>query len=163
MAFNPKDHIVKLRGKDYLEVKWRLVWFHDKHPDGSIFTELINHEVIYEEKEVQVGKEKKIQRSVSPLSNATFKATVSLPYLDVDTGAVLDRVFIDYGSEEAGDFGDYIEKASTKAIGRALGLAGFGTQFSTDHDFVQEDGTQKVVDSPVEPSFSFSKSDDGKF
>jgi hypothetical protein len=34
-----------------------------------------------------------------------------------------------YGSETPADYGDYVEKAETKAIGRALATAGYGTQF----------------------------------
>jgi hypothetical protein len=52
---------------------------------------------------------------------AIFKATVSVPTGGRATG---------YGSETAGDFGDFIEKAETKAIGRALNALGYGAQFS---------------------------------
>jgi hypothetical protein len=52
---------------------------------------------------------------------AIFKATVTLPSGGKATG---------YGSETAGDFGDFIEKAETKAIGRALNALGYGAQFS---------------------------------
>lgn len=51
---------------------------------------------------------------------AIFKATVTLPTGGKATG---------YGSETAGDFGDFIEKAETKAIGRALNALGYGAQF----------------------------------
>jgi len=51
---------------------------------------------------------------------AIFKATVSLPTGGKATG---------YGSETAADFGDFIEKAETKAIGRALNALGYGAQF----------------------------------
>lgn len=56
---------------------------------------------------------------------AIFKATVSLPTGGKATG---------YGSETAGDFGDYIEKAETKAIGRALRALGFGAPNSEGGD-----------------------------
>ena len=56
---------------------------------------------------------------------AIFKATVSLPTGGTATG---------YGSETAGDFGDYIEKAETKAIGRALRALGFGAPNSEGGD-----------------------------
>ena len=46
MTFNPKQHITNMRGKDYLEVKWRLVWFRDEHPTGRIETEVIQHEPV---------------------------------------------------------------------------------------------------------------------
>ena len=54
-------------------------------------------------------------------TSAIFKATVSLPSGGRATG---------YGSETAGDFGDFIEKAETKAIGRALNALGYGAQFA---------------------------------
>ena len=53
-------------------------------------------------------------------SAAIFKATVRLPSGGMATG---------YGSETASDFGDFIEKAETKAIGRALNALGYGAQF----------------------------------
>jgi hypothetical protein len=52
---------------------------------------------------------------------AIFKATVTLPTGGKATG---------YGSETASDFPDFIEKAETKAIGRALNALGYGAQFS---------------------------------
>ncbi|MGI9253348.1 MAG: hypothetical protein ACR2J8_06360, partial [Thermomicrobiales bacterium] len=58
-------------------------------------------------------------------SLAVFKAKVSLPNGALATG---------YGSETPGDFGDYIEKAETKAIGRALNALGYGAQFREPGD-----------------------------
>ena len=52
-----------------------------------------------------------------------------------------------WGSESSGDFRDYLEKAETKAIGRALAALGFGTQFCPDFEFGAAAG--RVVDSPV--------------
>lgn len=56
---------------------------------------------------------------------AIFKATVTLPTGGKATG---------YGSETASDFPDFIEKAETKAIGRALNALGYGAQFSERPD-----------------------------
>ncbi len=39
--FNPHDHLIDIRGKSYLEVKWRLVWLRQEHPDWTIATELL--------------------------------------------------------------------------------------------------------------------------
>ncbi|HYI93432.1 MAG TPA: hypothetical protein VEX68_07805, partial [Bryobacteraceae bacterium] len=47
-----------------------------------------------------------------------------------------------------GDFRDYIEKAETKALGRALAALGFGTQFCADFEFTG--ATNKVVDAPID-------------
>lgn len=56
---------------------------------------------------------------------AIFKAMVTLPTGGKATG---------YGSETANDFPDFIEKAETKAIGRALNALGFGAQFGERGD-----------------------------
>ncbi len=71
-------------------------------------------------------------------SIAVFKATVTIPGGGSATG---------WGMESYDDFRDYLEKAETKALGRALAVLGFGTQFTNDLDFA--DGGQRVVDAPV--------------
>ena len=71
-------------------------------------------------------------------SVAVFKAHVSIPGGGSATG---------WGSEGYDDFRDYLEKAETKALGRALAALGFGTQFTPDFDFAE--GQEKVVDAPV--------------
>jgi len=54
---------------------------------------------------------------------AIFKARVTIPEGGSATG---------YGSESSGDFTDFIEKAETKALGRALIALGYGTQFAQE-------------------------------
>ncbi|HEY8600616.1 MAG TPA: hypothetical protein VIL85_19425 [Thermomicrobiales bacterium] len=54
---------------------------------------------------------------------AIFKALVAIPGGGSATG---------YGAESAKDFGDFIEKAETKALGRALLALGFDTQAVQD-------------------------------
>lgn len=44
--FDPKSKITKMQGKDYLEVKWRMVWFREEHPKGRIITELLNDGIV---------------------------------------------------------------------------------------------------------------------
>lgn len=120
-TFDASRYIVKLRGKEYLEVKWRLLWLRTQQPDAAIETELVSHDP---------------QRQM-----AIFKARVSVSNGGSATG---------WGQEEAADFGDYLEKAETKALGRALAALGFGTQFTSDFEFADEDGTPRVVDTPVD-------------
>lgn len=117
--FEPARYLTRVSGSDYLEVKWRLVWLRDRHPDASIDTELISHRD----------------------NTAVFRARVTLPNGGVATG---------WGSENAGDFRDYLEKAETKALGRALAALGFGTQFCPDFEFGAAAG--RVVDAPVKAS-----------
>jgi hypothetical protein len=67
---------------------------------------------------------------------AIFKATVTVPTGGKATG---------YGSETASDFPDFIEKAETKAIGRALNALGYGAQFGDaqrPEDLVSERGPE---------------------
>jgi hypothetical protein len=72
-------------------------------------------------------------------SLALFRAKITIPSGGSATG---------WGSEGIDDFRDYIEKAETKAIGRALAALGFGTQFCPDFDFGAAAG--RVVDSPID-------------
>jgi hypothetical protein len=71
---------------------------------------------------------------------AVFRAMVNIPGGGCATG---------YGSETRDDWDDFIEKAETKAIGRALAGLGYGTQFATD--FESDSDTDKpLADSPVQ-------------
>ncbi len=46
----------------------------------------------------------------------------------------MGAVAVGHGSEAAGDFGDFIEKAETKAIGRALAALGYGIESAEMQD-----------------------------
>lgn len=120
-TFDPGKYLTKVGGADYLEVKWRLVWLRQRHPDAAIETELVTH----------TG------------DSAIFRASVSIPGGGTATG---------WGSESLNDFRDYIEKAETKALGRALAALGFGTQFCPDFEFGANAsaGGLRVVDTPVD-------------
>jgi hypothetical protein len=71
---------------------------------------------------------------------AIFRARVTVPGRGSATG---------WGTETYGDFRDYVEKAETKALGRALAALGFGTQFTYEFDEGQDGGSKNVVDAPV--------------
>ena len=111
MAFNPQQHLIDLRGKQYLEVAWRLVWFREQHPQGSIITSMI---------------------SAEPL---VMRCEVILDDRIIATG----HGSADAGGKKVVWSGREIEKAETAAIGRALAAAGFGTQFSGEYDDAQDD------------------------
>ncbi len=119
--FDPSRYLRKLGGKEYLEVKWRLLWLRTEHADAVMHTEMVRLEDNF----------------------ALFKAHVAIPGGGEATG---------WGSETRQDFFDFIEKAETKALGRALAALGYGTQFCEDFDFAAGSaGNSHVVDSPVEP------------
>jgi hypothetical protein len=140
-TFNPNEHLMKLQGKDYLEVKWRLVWFRDIFPNGSIETEILTLDLDREtEEEVMVwNDEKKRKEKVIKRANgfAVFKAVVKDGQGGVGTGTK---------SEKAASFPDYIEKAESGSIGRALAALGFGTQFTGD-ELAEH---HRIVDAPVD-------------
>ena len=119
-AFDPSRYLRKLAGRDYLEVKWRLLWRRTEHPDAIMETEMVKLDDGF----------------------ALFRARVAIPGGGESSG---------WGSETRQDFFDFIEKAETKALGRALAALGYGTQFCEDFDFAAGSaGNAHVVDSPVE-------------
>lgn len=126
--FNPNDHMIKLKGKEYLQVAWRLVWFREDHPDFGINTQALS---LTED-------------------HAIFKATIT------DANGI--QLSAGHGSESKRDFGDFIEKAETKAIGRALAMLGYGTQFAAD----ELDEGERIVDSPINRAKSQSLPDDAQ-
>jgi len=105
----------------YLEVKYRLVWLREEHPEAEITTEIVHMDL---EKEVsaEVSEWDEAQRkSVKVMRHAKgiviFKATIKLPNGAIGTGTKC---------ENAAAFGDFLEKCETGAIGRALSALGYG-------------------------------------
>lgn len=117
MSFDVKKHLIKVQGgKEYLPVAARLVWFRQEHPDWGIET-----------RPVELNIEK---------GYAVFEALVYST-----EGKLMAK---GTKMETAGGFADYVEKAETGSIGRALAVCGFGTQFAPELD----EG-ERIVDSPL--------------
>jgi hypothetical protein len=116
--------ILNLRGKDYLEVKYRIVWFREDHPDWGIETQ----ELLVTDKEARV------------------KALIKDP-----TGRIIAS---GTKTETLKGFPDFVEKSETGAIGRALALIGYGTQFCGD----ELDEGDRLVDSPVQKTVTVTSS-----
>lgn len=121
-TFDPTAHMVSLKGQAYLQVKDRVIWARKEHPDLSIETEVVRLDD----------------------SMAVFKAEAYYPfgpeaplYASVIRGS-------GHGSETPEDFRDYIEKAETKAIGRALAALGYGTAAAF------EESPDRPADAPVQ-------------
>lgn len=109
--------VLVLKGnKEYLEVKYRLVWFREEKPNWSIETEFVS-----------VGER-----------HATAKATIR-----DESGRIIAT---SHKFENSIGFADFLEKAETGAIGRALALIGYGTQFCAD----EFDEGKRLADSPVD-------------
>jgi len=100
---------------DYLPVAARIAWFRKDHPYWSIFTEV----------------EQLAEKAV--VMKATIKDML---------GAVIATA---RKKETETGFPDYIEKAETGAIGRALAMCGYGTLQAPEFD-----EQERLADSPVE-------------
>ena len=117
--FDPHKYLIKVTGKDYLEVKFRLHWFRLEHAAWDIRTELV--------------------------------------HLDLEKGIALVRadIFDEKGNHKSSGlnmeskktFEEYVMKAETGAIGRALAALGYGTLQTFD----LEEGIEKgrIADAPV--------------
>lgn len=93
-----------LKGKQYLQVAHRLVWFREDHPDWAIETNVVSH-----------SDDKTIAKAVIK---------------DPSGRALADG----YKQETQKDFSDHLEKALTGAIGRALAVLGYGTAHAQELD-----------------------------
>lgn len=107
--------LLNLKGKEYLEVKYRLVWFREAHPEWSIETEFIT---------------------------VTERSAFARAVVKDEQGRIIAT---SHKAEAVDNFPDFLEKAETGAIGRALALIGFGTQFCAD----ELDEGDRIVDAPA--------------
>lgn len=116
--------LLNLKGKEYLQVQNRMIWFREEHPDWTIETEV---------------------------KALTDKMAYVKAYIKDEAGKVLAT---SHKMETIQGFADYLEKAETGSIGRALALCGYGTQFCADElDEINPNDPEnsRIVDSPVVP------------
>lgn len=109
--------VLNLKGKNYIQVAWRVVWFREDHPFGRIDSECVEQNDKY----------------------VIYKASISIPW-DNTYRKLSDSI----KREDFAHFSDAHEKAQTGAIGRALALCGYGTQFAPELD--EQD---RIVDAPL--------------
>ena len=154
-AFNPNEHVMQIKNKngtaDYLPVQWRLVWFRSLCPDGEIVTEMVHLDLDRETEEEGYAWNNETKRSEKVVKRANglavFRAVVKDGKGGVATGTK---------SEKAASFPDYIEKAETGSIGRALAALGYGTQFAPELD-----EQHRIVDAPVDRGGTSSTESNG--
>src|SRR5437588_11124826 len=127
----------KQGSSEYLPVQWRLVWFRSACPEGTIETEIIHLELDKEtEEETYVWNSEK-RRSEKVIKTGRGLAIVRAIAKDGKGGMATGTKM-----EKAASFGDWLEKAETGSIGRALAALGYGTQFA-GLDFNEE---HRIVD-----------------
>lgn len=143
-SFNPKEHIIQIKNKgdtaDYLPVQWRLVWFREQCPNGTIDTEEVEVDLDREVEVEAYAWNNETRRSEKIVKRARGYARFRAVVTDGKGGRATGTK-----SETAANFPDFIEKAETGAIGRALAALGYGTQFAPE---LNEE--HRIVDAPVE-------------
>ena len=100
---------------DYLPVAARIAWFRRDHPDWSIIT-----------KTIQLANKAVVMKAIIKDANGRIIATARKKETEIG-------------------FPDYIEKAETGAVGRALAMCGYGTLQAPEFD--EQD---RLADAPVE-------------
>lgn len=145
--FKPEEHLLMLKSqqgpKAYLPVQWRLVWFRGACPQGTIQTKLVHLDLEgeYEEEQSEWNDtERKYEKVMKRARGiAIFQATIT----DGKGGEASGTK-----SEKGVSFPDFIEKAETGAIGRALAGLGYGTQFCGDEIEDRQEKQQKKQQRP---------------
>lgn len=107
--------LLNLRGKMYLQVAHRIQWFNEVATEFSISTEIL-----------RMDKEESIVKATIYDNKQNRSATATK-------------------REDSKGFADHLEKAETGAIGRALALLGYGTQFALS----DLDEGNRLADSPL--------------
>ena len=120
MAFDKSKFMMNFKGRPYLTVAGRVVWFRQDHPDWTIETTPLelNHQQQF----------------------AIFRCRI----LD-ETGRLIATAT---KKEDVKGFGDYLEKSESGSIGRALGLCGYGTDGDPDFDAGRDGDDAHIVDTP---------------
>jgi len=111
--------LANLKGKDYLLVAHRLQWFNETETNFRIETDFI-----------LVTDEQTVARAVVTVFDKEGK--------EIKRASATKR-------ETKKDFPDHTEKAETSAVGRALAMLGYGTQFAIS----DLDEGNRIVDSPL--------------
>jgi hypothetical protein len=115
-AFNPNDGVIKVQGREYLPVASRILWFRREFPEWSIMTDAVTLDFVKE--------------------FAVFRCTILN-----ETGRVMATAT---KMEDKRGFPDFLEKAETGSVGRALAFLGYGTLGAKD--FVEGD---RLADAPL--------------
>lgn len=133
-----QDDMLVLKGKYYLPARRRIQWLRGEpvaHPDWTIDTEIEEHER---------------GRRTGPGRVESGYAVVRANLYN-ETGRLIATGL---KSEYSENFPDYLEKAETGAIARALAVAGFGTESALDLD--EGVDKERIADSPVAPKLGAS-------
>ena len=126
---NETINTTNIKGKEYAEVNQRIKAFRMLYPNGTIETKLLNNEN----------------------GICIFKAVVG--YLDENQNLIILGTGTAYEKENSTFINktSYIENCETSAVGRALGMAGFGIDTSVAsaeevNNAIQQQESDKTID-----------------
>lgn len=111
--------LLNLKGKKYLMIAYRIQWLNEEVENFSITTEFLimtDEETVAKATVVLMDKDGKVIKTTTATKRETKK-----------------------------DFSDHLEKAETAAIGRAVSILGYGTQFALS----DLDEGNRLADSPL--------------
>jgi hypothetical protein len=123
-----EDDFINLKGKMYLPARRRVQWFREAHPDWTIDTQT---------EEFARGKR------IGPGRVEEGFAVVRANIFDPDGRLISTGLKSEYSE----NFADFLEKAETGAIARALAIAGYGTENALDLD--EGVDAERIADAPV--------------
>ena len=134
---NETINTTNIKGKEYAEVNQRIKAFRMLYPDGSITTEMISNEN----------------------GVCIFRATVINDKGDIlSTGTAYEKENSSFINKTS-----YIENCETSAIGRALGIAGFGIDTSiasaeeVENAILQQEGDKLITKVEAEALLEVAK------
>lgn len=126
---NESIRTTNIKGKDYAEVNQRIKAFRMVNPEGGIVTELISNEAN------EAGRHVAVIRAI--VTNADGKELGTGTAYEVEGSSFINGT-------------SYIENCETSAVGRALGMAGYGIDTSVcSAEEVGNAITQQTMKSPA--------------
>lgn len=122
---DPNLDMMDLKGKDYLVIQKRILWF------------------IRDQRDMIASGLARYPYTIGEVKYREIDTVNKCAYFEVVVMDVLGNEYYGEGSETASDFKDYIEKAKTKAVGRALMFGGYTTGRAQELD----EG-ERIADAP---------------
>lgn len=145
--FNPNDHMMNLKGKDYLPVAPRLAWLNEELRAHAIPLQTESGSISVETQLEHYGQFTDSDKGGR--ERRGWEAVVAAHIVVRDTNDKVVLRSTAHKRQTSFDFADFVEKAETGAIGRALAAIGYGTIQSLDFE---EGEKPSPIDGEVGPA-----------
>jgi len=131
-TFNPNAHMMTLQGKPYLPVAPRISWVNQDHGDGRIALRAESGSISIETTLEHYGTYDYFDKAGKLAQD--WQAVVFARVTISDRDGQIVKQTTGRKRETMRGFADFVEKAETGSIGRALAAAGYGTMQSLDFE-----------------------------